>query len=722
MPIPKKRVTIAFLGASVLAACGGGDGEDDSASGGAGGGNAPGGGGGPVSNLPFTDDETLLASFISNLDSLRTSANRLLRQDARYRRQTADGRYFVDRNNNGTFDDGVDVSLEGNPIEAAGIHYAHAAGLTGAGETIAFSDSGFLPGHTVFAGKDITLGRNLPVTDHGTFVASVATGNSSTMIGVAPEADAIFGSYNTFAQLSETARAARAQGAVALNNSWGFVARDAVRSDYDRVFGSSAGADYLSALTDYAEDGIVVFAISNDHEISRVGLLPGLPVFHSDLEKSWIAVINGVPELNGDDVVSATRVSGACLEAAAWCIAANGNWTGANASNGYRFGTGTSFAAPTVSGALALLAEAFPDMSHQQLRVRLLATADNEFDGFQKSGSVELVPGFEHDYSREWGHGFLDVAAALLPIGQPTITTADGRTINTREPLVVSGAASGNAIKQALEGVDVVSRDALSAGFVIDAAQMVATRDTNPLFSLNDVLNFDQIQEEGYGSIAFFGDNRLTPFATLNAKTEMLLFQSQNYGDESIGFGLARHFDLGGANLRVSATYGDDTASLLSDWNGGGDAAIFSMDMALSTDLSAKSQLRVEFGYAFGQETTGFGQASDVVMNASALTLSHRDVWARNDRLNLSVSLPAAISSGATALSLPVTNALGVVTHQTVPIDLSPDEREVRLELSYGRPLSRRTSMGVSLAHAMNRGHIAGRDETAILFGINTRF
>jgi hypothetical protein len=711
-------LTLALLSATALAACGGGDSDEDSSASGGGGGT----GGSPISDLPFTDNATLLAAFIQNLDSVRASANRLLRNDARYRLQTADEGYYADHNRNGRFDAGIDVRLEGNPIEDAGIHYAHAAGLTGKGQTIAFSDAGFLTGHSAFAGKDITQGSRLPVDDHGTFVASVATGHSATMIGVAPEADAIFGAFDTFSQLSETARSARAAGAVALNNSWGFRDRYATQSDFSRVFGNSFGADYLNAVTDYARDGIVVFSASNNPNETVADLMAGLPLLRPELEESWLAVINGVPNQVGDDIVSAERVSSACLEAAPWCIAANGSWTGANAGNGYEFGTGTSFAAPTVSGALALLAEAFPDMTHQQLRIRLLASADNEFAEFVKGGSVELVPGFEHDYSTEWGHGFLDVAAALLPIGQPRMTTGNGRTIDTRTPLVVSGAATGNAIQRALEGVEVVSHDALSARFMIDASQMVATRDTSPLFSLNDVINFEQVQREGYGSTAFFGDHRLIPFASIDTDTEMVLFQSENYGDESIGFGLARRFDLGGADLKVSATYGDDTASLLSDWNGGKDGSIFSVDMALSTDLTERAQLRVEFGYAFAQETSGVGQAADVVMNASALTLSQSSLWAHNDRLNFSVSLPAAISSGATSLSLPVTNSLGIVSYRSVPVDLSPEEREMRLTLSYARPLSEHVNVGLSLAHAFNRGHIAGRDETAILFGFNTRF
>ena len=69
-----------------------------------------------------------------------------------------------------------------------------------------------------------------------------------------------------------------------------------------------------------------------------------------------------------------------------------------------------------VSGALALLGEAFPDLTPQQLRVRLLASADNSFAGFTRSGSVELAVGFSHDVSDEWGHDFLTRRSELASL------------------------------------------------------------------------------------------------------------------------------------------------------------------------------------------------------------------------------------------------------------------------------------------------------------------
>ncbi len=705
--------TASVLMMGFLAGCGG---EDASSSG-----SSTGGSG---TQLVETDSAILLASFLDSLDSVRSRATQLLSNDARYRLQTAPSGRYVDHNRNGRFDSGTDVRLVGNPIEHAGIQYAHAAGLTGAGQTIAFSDNGFRVGHDAFDTASVSTGTGLDTEDHGTFVASIAAGNSDDMIGVAPGADLIFGSFDSLSQLAETANMARTANAVALNNSWGYSGMHINSSDYNTIFGSSAGANYLTALRNYAQDGIVVFAASNDHSETTAGLLAALPQLEPSLEQSWLAVVNGVPVVSGDDVVSAERVSSACLEAAAWCIAANGSWTGATASSdsSYSFGTGTSYAAPSVSGALALLAEAFPTMTNQELRIRLLASADNDFTGFSQDGTVELVPGFEHAYSEEWGHGFLDVAAALLPIGRPTITTANGTVLNADQPLAIAGAASGDAVARALSNVELVSQDALSASFVIDASQMIAQRPAAPMFQPADALNFGRDEEASFGATTFFGNGPGIPLQISDAAYDVSLFRTRSGGSDRFGLGLRRSFDLGGASLHLGGAVGQDTLGLLSEWNGGTDASLMSMDLGLTAPISDSTQIRFAMGYALGQEDSSLGQSADVLLNGGALSFAQRHALSHNDRFSVSLAMPAAVTSGTTSIALPMTNSLGGVSHEVVPIDLAPSDREVRLTLSYERPISEHSSWGVSLAHAINRGHIPGAQETAVMFGLRTRF
>ena len=297
---------------------------------------------------------TFGAYFMSALtDEWRQAAASLRDNAARYRIQ--DGTFTV----NGT-------RVFANPLHSSRMDYAHAVGLTGEGQVIAVVDSGFRRTHEALAGKSTSVTGNPATDDHGTMVASVAAGNAAGMVGVAPVADLALGSYDTYATLTAAANDARRRGAVAQNNSWGFVGTPVGETSFDDVFGNTAGAAWLSALEAYAQNGVVVFAVSNDTQASTAGLMEALPALRPDLESAWIAVGNAIPVFDDGGVsAAARRESARCLEAARWCMVADGYWVAATASSdtSYGHGTGSSFAAPQVAGALALLAEAFPDLT-----------------------------------------------------------------------------------------------------------------------------------------------------------------------------------------------------------------------------------------------------------------------------------------------------------------------------------------------------------------------
>ena len=71
-------------------------------------------------------------------------------------------------------------------------------------------------------------------------------------------------------------------------------------------------------------------------------------------------------------------------------------------------------AAPVVSGAVALLSEAFPNHTPAQLVDRILASANNDF--FTATGTTSFANGITHGYNAEFGHGIVDLEKALQPI------------------------------------------------------------------------------------------------------------------------------------------------------------------------------------------------------------------------------------------------------------------------------------------------------------------
>ena len=97
--------------------------------------------------------------------------------------------------------------------------------------------------------------------EHGTAVASVAAGNSSNFVGIAPDARILFGTWGD-QHLANLGRYAQANGAVAWNNSWGYVGLGPDQAGFDAAFnnGSQQSADYLASLDEYASGGVVVFS------------------------------------------------------------------------------------------------------------------------------------------------------------------------------------------------------------------------------------------------------------------------------------------------------------------------------------------------------------------------------------------------------------------------------------------------------------------------------
>lgn len=680
-----------------------------------GGGGDGGGGDGGTAGPGQTDSTVLSRFFVESFATFETAAQALITQDARYLRQQL--AWFFDLNRNDVQDLPAEESRNTYPLQSAGVHYAHAAGLTGAGQTIAIIDDGFLTTHEAFAGKTVSVSGAPAVLNHGTMVASVAAGNSATMIGVAPGADLVLGSFDSFATRAAGTRLAEQRGAIALNNSWGFADTPVGSASYNSVFAGTAAQDYLSALRSYAQTGVVIFAASNTASDTRADLMAALPVMEPGLEAGWIATINGDAVMNGNDVVAAHRISAPCLEAAAWCLAAEGTWSGAVASgpNDYGLATGTSFAAPMVAGALALLGQAFPDLTPHQLRLRLLASADNEFTGFNATTTIELVPGFSRAISSEWGHGFLDVRAALLPIGPTTATMSDGVVYDIARPLVVEGMATGNAVARALRTVSFAVSDVFDAGFSLPAHLLVAERSQT---DLSELLYRDWeggVMPSCCGLASYFPESRVLGVGS-DALTLAVMVPTPTSPAAGFGVMLGQNFDSDIGQFSVGLSMGNDHGALLPRGYADRHSTVLAAELAWTAPIGADMDLALAAGYG------GTLAGGDASFNSASVTLGAAGVFSASDRLSLSAGLPVAVSRGRTSMTLPVMTRDGSARFQTVDVDLAPQEREMRLGVSYDYPISGAVGLNIGFAHARNFGHVAGKSSSGALVGFRIQF
>jgi autotransporter-associated beta strand protein len=309
---------------------------------------------------------------------------------------------------------------------------ARAAGYTGAGVTIGFVDTGVNRNHPTLAGRvaanfvhvDAT-GNDLTVDDkvgHGTIVAELAAGKafgqwpggiapdarivSSRIISDAPPADDGSGQGNQvqsgqgygafFAAVDgELADA----GARIINNSWGglYWTQPDVTTEF-----ANAYRDFV-----ITRGGLIVFANGNSGADARYRGNPSdnaaLPSkdggVAKDLAVGWITV-GALDTLHPTQLASYSQQCGVAMD---YCLVAPGDvvFTAATDTAGnptYWVGSGTSFAAPLVSGAAAVVWSAFPYFNNDLVRQTLLGTAKD-----LGAPGVDAV----------FGHGLLDVGAAV---------------------------------------------------------------------------------------------------------------------------------------------------------------------------------------------------------------------------------------------------------------------------------------------------------------------
>ena len=685
------------------------------------------------------------------------------------------------------------TGTQSSPFVLHGVDWAHSAGLTGAGETIAIVDNGFLLTHQEFAGKSISTTGTIPDAGHGTFVASLAAANKDGvgMHGVAPDADlhltsfAPSGSGFDIANITAGTLAAAGLNAVAQNNSWGFEVSSLTLDTYLknnpsattaqglnavlRNEGSSNWQSYINALDSFQNNGVIVWALSNNNALTSGDVMATLPYFETRLAEAWIAAANGYFEVNGSgDITRAVRLSAACGLAAKFCLAgdgiATGAWNGSNSDYGSSFGT--SFVAPQVAGAVALLAEAFPDMTPSEWAQRLLASADNSWfadQGVPVAGIMDYGNGASHAYSTEWGHGVMDIRAALSPIG--SVSVLSGASVVSAErhsladSIIVAPSSFGDSLNRALAPQPLAVFDALNRAYSVSSASAVENVPATVLPRLPGQTSIDQGQDGlnlfhtgdlagavtgfsgggGHASVlSMAGESLLVAsIAPVGSAGELSAygFAAEHGAVENgalAGAGLTLSLPVGSGQVRFGATLAGEQGAVMgldggSAFDFGSGSAIGALSLGLEQPVTSTMSLfgRLEYGAAARQ-----GGGEGLVSDLSGLTFTGVEIGASlsdalmaGDRLTLAVSQPLRIETGTVELTRPVARvADGSIVNQTSSAELASSGRQIDLGLSYQASLPNEASLSLGFKHAFSAGHVAGQSGSGLMIGYRQGF
>ena len=241
------------------------------------------------------------------------------------------------------------------------------------------------------------------------------------------------------------------------------------------------------ARTPAADRTIYVFAAGNEEGLSSPGVIGVLPIASPQLEGNFLTVVS--VDTQGSRAGQISSFSNRCGVAAAWCLAAPGGRVRGNYSTLHlvnrdgsfgaldatreetRLGSGTSFAAPHVTGAIAVLIDFFGNrLGHHEIVQRLLATAN-------KSG----------DYAAQaiYGQGLLDLRAATEPVGTTSLltgTSLSGPSVAASSTRLLNGAAFGDAWTNAFRDHVLSVFDELDTPFPVRLTDFVSSPARGLLF------------------------------------------------------------------------------------------------------------------------------------------------------------------------------------------------------------------------------------------------
>lgn len=349
---------------------------------------------------------------------------------------------------------------------------AYNAGATGRGIGVGVIDSGITASNPEFenrvsaASADVASDRGPgDESGHGTAVAFTIAGrrNGSGTQGVAFESTLVVARADSPGSCA-TERAGDDDSGCRFSDRAIAAGLDVARGAGARVInvslgGSGPDATLLAAIDRATQAGIIiVIAAGNDAAANP----DPLALVANDPVARGLVIVAGSVDSNGSRTPGADTIStfgdkdgsNRAGIAADHFLAAVGQEVRAPDQTGAPFiWSGTSFSAPQISGAIALLAQAFPNLSGAQI-------VDILYRSARDAGAAGTDP--------VYGRGVLDLTRAFQPLGSSSVA---GQTATVS--LVANGTLSAAMGDAAQSGLGAVILDGYGRAFAVDLAPTI---------------------------------------------------------------------------------------------------------------------------------------------------------------------------------------------------------------------------------------------------------
>jgi len=382
---------------------------------------------------------------------------------------------------------------------------------------------------------------------------------------------------------------------------------------------------------------------------------------------------------------------------------------------------GTSFAAPVVTGAIALLMEKFRgQLGNTEIVKRLVNTANNT----GRYAQLEI-----------YGAGLLDLEAALKPVGE-TVTGTSAVTSQTASTMFIVPPAFGDVGQRlANMGVEVATLDSLGAPFWTSPEQYMQTL-WDPWGAIS---SFSAFQDSRLGLVPQQAQYSFQ--GNLSAAASLPVFASGgNASSRNAYFGFtpgtyAGPVSINGVQMLVGHNkVGFEKAPLSgfrwgflgdsSSWQGGRSSGAFGDQAGSVTAWLGRSE-RFELGNSWSLNASAslvIGKPvleSDGMLDVDAHLLSTWDVSLEREFANdnvwsgFSLSQPLRAEAGKGTFSFLSGLENGKPAYDQQTFSLTPASRELELAWTLEAPVAWGHG-AFEIAHSLNAGHVAGRERSRI--------